>query len=62
MYSHVLRYIAMYCHVLPCIAMYSHILLEIRKSQDLAKDFGGMASKAEKKIRKSKNCKLYTET
>ena len=33
--------------------------LEIRKSQDLAKDFGGTASKAEKKICKSKNCKLY---
>ena len=32
--------------------------LEIRKSQDLAKDFGGTASKAEKKICKSKNCKL----
>ena len=30
--------------------------LEIRKSQDLAKDFGGTASKAEKKICKSKNC------
>ena len=28
----------------------SIILLEIRKSQDLAKDFGGTASKAEKKI------------
>ena len=27
--------------------------LEIRKSQDLAKDFGGTASKAEKKICKS---------
>ena len=36
--------------------------LEIRKSQDLAKDFGGTASKAEKKICKSKNCKLYIET
>ena len=33
--------------------------LEIRKSQDLGKDFGGTASKAEKKICKSKNCKLY---
>ena len=44
--------------------MASHFssLLEIRKSQDLAKDFGGTASKAEKKICKSKNCKLYTET
>ena len=30
------------------------ILLEIRKSQDLAKDFGGTASKAEKKICQSK--------
>ena len=30
------------------------VLLEIRKSQDLAKDFGGTASKAEKKICKSK--------
>ena len=29
-------------------------LLEIRKSQDLAKDLGGMASKAEKKICQSK--------
>ena len=28
--------------------------LEIRKSQDLAKDFGGTASKAEKEICKSK--------
>ena len=28
--------------------------LEIRKSQDLAKDFGGTASKAEKKICQSK--------
>ena len=36
--------------------------LEIHKSQDLAKDFGGTASKAEKKICKSKNCKLYIET
>ena len=36
--------------------------LEIRKSQDLAKDFGGMESKAEKKICKSKKCKLYIET
>ena len=34
--------------------------LEIRKSQDLAKNFGGMASKAEK-IYKSKNCKLDIE-
>ena len=33
--------------------------LEIRKSQDLAKDFGATASKAEKKICKTKNCKLY---
>ena len=32
----------------------SIILLEIRKSQDLAKDFGGTASKAEKKICQSK--------
>ena len=31
-------------------------ILEIRKSQDLAKDIGGTASKAEKKICKSKNC------
>ena len=38
------------------------LILEIRKSQDLAKDFGGTASKAEKKICKSKNCKLYIET
>ena len=38
------------------------VLLEIRKSQDLAKDFAGTASKAEKKICKSKNCKLYTDT
>ena len=38
-----------------------HGLLEIRKSQDLAKDFGWTASKAEK-IGKSKNCKLYIET
>ena len=29
-------------------------ILEIRKSQDLAKDFGGTASKAEKEICKSK--------
>ena len=36
--------------------------LEIRKTQDLAKDFGGTAGKAEKKICKSKNCKLYIET
>ena len=36
--------------------------LEIRKSQDLAKDFGETASKAEKEICKSKNCKLYIET
>ena len=36
--------------------------LEIRKSQDLAKDFGETASKAEKKICKSKNCELYIET
>ena len=28
------------------------------KSQDLAKDFGGTASEAEKKNCKSKNCKL----
>ena len=34
----------------------------MRKSQDLAKDFGGAASKSEKKICKSKNCKLYIET
>ena len=40
----------------------SRTKLEIRKSQDLAKDFGGTASKAEKKICKSKNCKLYIET
>ena len=33
--------------------------LEIRKTQDLAKDFGGTAGKAEKKICKSKNCKLH---
>ena len=32
----------------------SIILLEIRKSQDVAKDFGGTASKAEKKICQSK--------
>ena len=32
-------------------------ILEIRKSQDLAKDIGGTASKAEKKICKSKNCR-----
>ena len=32
----------------------SIILLEICKSQDLAKDFGGTASKAEKKICQSK--------
>ena len=38
------------------------LLLEIRKSQDLAKDFGGTASKAEKTICKSKKCKLYIET
>ena len=30
-------------------------LLEIRKSQDLAKDLGGTASKTEKKICQSKN-------
>ena len=36
--------------------------LEIRKTQDLAKDFGGTAGKAEKKICKSINCKLYIET
>ena len=36
--------------------------LEILKTQDLAKDFGGTAGKAEKKICKSKNCKLYIET
>ena len=36
--------------------------LEISKSQDLAKDFGGTASKAEKKICKPKNGKLYIET
>ena len=34
----------------------------MRKPQDLAKDFGGTASKAEKKIGKSKICKLYIET
>ena len=41
---------------------YSNIItskLEIRKSHDLAKDSGGTASKAEKKICKSKtDCKL----
>ena len=32
----------------------NHLYLEIRKSQDLAKDLGGTASKAEKKICQSK--------
>ena len=36
--------------------------LEISKLQDLAKNFGGMASKAEEKMHKSKNCKLDIET
>ena len=31
-----------------------NLILEIRKSQDLAKDLGGTASKAEKKICQSK--------
>ena len=45
---------------------YSNIItskLEIRKSHDLAKDSGGTASKAEKKICKSKtDCELSIET
>ena len=44
------------------ITLRKHLELKIRKSQDLAKDFGGTASKAKKKICKSKNCKLYIET
>ena len=36
------------------VTVESIILLEIRKSRDLAKDFGGTASKAEKKICQSK--------
>ena len=38
----------------PSLSTVSATLLEIRKSQDLAKDLGGTASKAEKKSCQSK--------
>ena len=40
----------------------SKLRLEIRKSQDLAKDLGGTASQSGEENLSIKNCELYTET
>ena len=42
--------------------VYTIIILEIRKSQDLAKDLWGTASQSGEENLSIKNCELYTET